>query len=310
MLNLEQLDPIDLNLLLQLHALLQERSVTQAAKRVHKTQSALSHALGKLRELFDDQLLVRSGSEMVLTPRAEQLLPVVEDALQTVYQVFRPPAGFDAARLRHSFTLSMTDMLELTLLPGLLWRLEAEAPHVQLRCRVSAQPEDDIQAGLADLAIGVLSKDLSGLLMQRLSEDRFVGLVSAKHQPFDPKTVTVEEYAKARHLLVAPRGEPGSVVDRALKALGLEREVVAQIPHFVAAPLILANTSAVLTVPETLARQLVALGAQVEVFEPPLELPTIPFAMMFHQSRRQDPAHIWLRAMIQSVFKEPARDDE
>lgn len=304
MINLDQLDPIDLNLLLQLHALLQERSVTQAAKRVHKTQSALSHTLNKLREIFNDQLLVRSGSEMVLTPRAQELLPTVQEALQTVYEVFRPPQGFDPLTLKHTFTLSMTDMLELTLLPPLLAALEERAPLVQLQCRTSTTPEQDVQRGEADVALGVLTKELSGLLTQRLSQDRFVGVVSAKHPPFDPSAVTLAQYANARHLLVSTRHEPGSVVDHALKQHDLTRQVVARIPHFVTAPLILADTRAVLTVPEMIAKQLLGLGAQIKLFDPPLELPKIQFALLFHQSRRQDPAHIWMRGLIHEVFRE------
>ena len=302
---------VDLNLLIQLGALLEERSVTQAARRLGRTQSGLSHALGKLRELFDDPLLVRSGSEMVLTPRAQELQPALEEALASLGALLRPAQGFEPAKLRHSVTLSMTDMIELALLPGLLHLLEIEAPGLRVRCKVSASPEQDVQAGESELAIGVFWRDLSGLIIQPLARERFVGLVSAEHSPFDPAQVTLAQYAQARHLLVTPRGEHESgVVDRALKAHGLERQVVALLPHFVTAALILARTRAVLTVPASIAHQMLALGVNLLAFEPPLELPEMTSSMLFHQSRRRDPAHMWLRALVQRVARDAYADRE
>src|SRR5262249_11734519 len=119
---------VDLNLLVALDAVLKERHVTRAAERIGLSQPAMSNALGRLRQLFNDELLVRSATGLQLTPRGEELGRAIQPLLRQIARVFDTDAGFAAAQSRRTFTIRLSDLLELLLLPPLLQQLKTEAP--------------------------------------------------------------------------------------------------------------------------------------------------------------------------------------
>lgn len=285
---------LDLNLLPVLAVLLEERSVTRAGRRLGRTPSAVSHALSRLRELLDDPILVRTGSGLRPTPLAEQLRAPLEALLGSVEGVVRAEP-FDPARSRRQLALVATDYLQLVWLPPLMARLAA-APGLDLR--VLAPPDDLLEAlgaGQVDMALVVSFREAPALHVRTLGEDRFVCLLREGHPALE-RGLDLQTYASLGHVLVAPSGRPGGFVDRALEREGLRRRVAVQLPHFLAAPALIARTELVLTVPERLARALQSPGL---VLAPaPLALEPIPLRLIWHERTHADPACRWLRERV------------
>jgi len=305
--NAVHLARVDLNLLVVLHELLRARSTTEVARRLGRTQSAISHALGRLRDTFRDPLFVRAGATLRPTARAEELAGPLAQLLSSTDALLRDSdQTFDPARVERTFTIGTTDFTEILLLPSLLPRLRREAPGLDLRS-VFVGPDLDraIQTREIDLAIGTLFRDLTGLVEQLLYEDRLVCVMRRDH-PKARRKLDLATYLALDHALVAPRGLPGSTVDAALAPRGLRRRVVLTLPHFAAAALVVAETDLVLTLPERFARWMAA-RTPLKVLEPPLELPGFRFSMLFSSTMRDDPAHAWLRRAILDAFRPPGK---
>jgi DNA-binding transcriptional LysR family regulator len=291
---------IDLNLLTSLDVLLEEASVTRAAKRLGKTQPAVSHNLRRLRELLGDPLLVRTPHGMQATPRAHELRPAVRAALEAAETVLQAAPRFDPARAERSFVLAMADQAAFQLLPPLVQRLAVAAPGITLQLR---PPPTDLAAALAEgeleLTIGVFSDSPSGIRTELLWAEHFACVVRrggpATRGPFD-----LRRYLARPHLLVAPRGRPGSIVDDLLARDHLHRRISVVVPHFLVVPPIIAASDLVWTAPDGLARALAPRYGLV-VRPPPLELPSFAIAMRWHLRLDRDPGLAWLRAQLREV---------
>lgn len=282
--------------LVALDALLQSGSVSAAARQLGVTQSAMSHTLARLRRDLDDPLLVRSGRGLVPTARAERMAPRLREAVMALEAAVAAAPGFDPGTARRAFRVAMPDYGELVLLPPLMARLEREAPGVDLA--VVRAGGEALDGGDVDLVIQPRRKedDRAGLRARALFRDRFVCVLRHGH-PLTVGEFTVERFAAARHLLIAPRGRPGGVVDEALRARGLERRTVVTAPSFVAAPYVVARSDLVLTLAERVAR-LVAAGLPLHILPPPLDVPGFTTSMIWHERMEQDPGHSWLRGVI------------
>jgi DNA-binding transcriptional LysR family regulator len=298
-----RLASVDLNLLVACDALLEERSVTRAAKRLKITQSAASHTLSRLRELFGDPLLVRAGNAMVLSERAARLVEPVRDALDRVTAVLEQGPTFDPKTARRQFSLSTSDYGELVLLPALVERLTREAPNLDLA--IIPPPPDSaalLRSGGLDLGLGPITEAASGIVSRRVFEDRFVCVVRAGH-PLARQRLTLEQYLELGHLLIAPRSARPSHVDVALSKIGRTRRVVVVVPHFLIAPFVVARSNLVLTLPARVAKTFSAALSLVQV-EPPLEVGGFTFRLFWHEQRRHDAGHAWLRDLIHAVCNE------
>jgi DNA-binding transcriptional LysR family regulator len=288
---------IDLNLIPILKTLVETRSVSVAAKRLGLSQSATSHALGRLRDLFGDPLLVRVGRTLVPTPRALAALEPLAGGLAMIEHGLRSPAPFEPRTAAQSFRVLSGDYPEIVILPPLVRHLRAEAPLVDLWFEpVTPGAFDRLGRGEVDLLINLspsVSSDRSALHYAPLLEDHFVSLVRKGH-PLTRGKMTVKRFAEANHLFIAPGGKPGGVLDTALAERGLSRRVALAVPHFVVAPYVVAETDLVLTVGRRLAHAL-SKSANVHVFETPLALPSFEIGMYWHPRSDTDPAHQYLR---------------
>lgn len=298
---------VDLNLLVALRALLRERHVTRAARSIGLSQPAMSHALGRLRELFADELLVRTPRGMQPTPRAEAIAPALSRALEDVARIVSPPEKFDPARSRRSFTILADDYTELVMLPKLLARLWAEAPGIDVRVRPQhAGWLDDLLEGRADIAAipGVRTAASGSVVVQKVLHEDYVCVVRADH-PRVKKKITLADYLALPHALIAPRGESGSVVDSALGRLRRTRRVAVEIPHFLVAPHVVRATDVVLMLAERVAT-VMAPPFELRVLAPPPELGLTGFdvSLAWHERQRNDDAHAWLRRHWLAVAKD------
>ena len=292
---------VDLNLLVVLDELLRHRSTTKVARRLGRTQSAVSHALARLRSTFHDPLFVRAGAALRPTASAEALaapLRAVLDAAEALLSGTR--AAFDPARLERTFVIGGTDYAEIVLLPRLLPALRREAPAVSLVTRFLG---DDVDRAMKtrelDLAFGASLRALPGITVRKVVDVPMVVLLRRGH-PVLRGRLTARRYAALEHVLVTPRGLPGSAVDSALEPLGLARRVLLRVPHFAAAAVVVAHTDLVVTMPADfatgLARRLGLVTRPV-----PFPLPPSTFFLGYSSTYEDDVAHRWFRERVLAV---------
>ena len=304
------LGEVNLNLLVALDALLIEGSVTQAAGRLGITQSAMSHRLKALRALFDDPLFVRGeGGGLKATPLALSLSAPVARGLGELARVVRREVVFQPDTAERTFTLGMGDSFVVTLLPKLWARVQSVAPKVNVkveglhRKRVGQQLEE----GDIDLVVTVrpqatllpMLPGVGGLRQRFLRREGFACLVREGH----PKVgghLTLDDFCDIPHALISPQGAGDGVVDVALRAVGRSRRVAMRLPYFLAAPLMVANSDLLLTVPRRLAT-LFADSFALRLLEPPLPLPTFDVLGVWHERFDQEPANQWLRSLLWQV---------
>lgn len=289
---------IDLNLLVAFDLLLERRSVRAAARAAHVTPSAMSHTLGRLRALFDDELLVRAGAEMVPTARAEALVGPVRDALAAVRVALTPPERFDPTTLRRAFRIVATDHVSTVLLPRVAALLRAEAPGVDLHERpLVPGVMDELRRGEADVAIGIFPEATPEMRARRLFSDGFVTVARVDHPRLRGPALTLDDFLVEGHLLVAPRGTPSGLIDAVLAERGLQRRVVRTVPHFLAALWQVQDDDLLLTV----SRRLVAVVAgrlPLRVFATPLSVPDYHLSALWHPRTESAPDDAWLRSVL------------
>jgi DNA-binding transcriptional LysR family regulator len=299
--NMHQVDlsNVDLNLLKLFEALVRERSVTQAGLHLGLSQPAASRALGRLRTMLGDRLVVRGKLGLELTPRGEMLAGPVAKLLDDARGIVAP-AVFDPASATGRITIAAHDHLSMTVLAGLMTRFERLAPALSLHI---AQPAGDnvrlIEQGGADLALGIFSPLPGSFHRRGLYDDSFVCVARSGH-PVAAEGLSLERYAALRHVAVTISGLGQSAVDVALSALGLTRHVALRVPHFLAGAMLVADSDMILTLPSRLAR-LLAKRLPLVLIELPLEVAPLSPAMIWHQRVHRDPAHVWVRRQLIDV---------
>jgi DNA-binding transcriptional LysR family regulator len=294
---------LNLNLLPILDALLGERSVSGAGRRLGMSQPAVSSALAQLRVLFDDELFVRSGNAMVPTERALSLAAPLRSALITLADALAPSATFEPKTLRRSFVIVTTDFVAFVLLPRLLARLEREAPGIELQIRAwpHHRVSPELDRGDADLMLGFYSDLPPRHFDQVLFEDRFVCAVRKGHPRVKGK-LSLSSYLELSHVLVSHDREARGVVDEALGERGLERRIGLRVSHFLLVPPILAETNYVAALSELIARPF-ARRLPLQVLPSPVPLPVAYVRQVWHARTHNSPAHVWLRATIAEVAR-------
>jgi DNA-binding transcriptional LysR family regulator len=297
------MESIDLGLLATLDALLQEGSVTGAARRVGLSTPAMSHALARIRERLDDPILVRAGRGMVLTPRAESLRPRVHAVVAEARATLSPERPFVPAELTRGFVLIASDYVTSVLGDTIDRVLSAEAPSTVLRVVPNAVDDPAVlREGRADLAVGIYGELPAEMRSRALLSDRFVVVARADH-PEVGKRLSLQRFVRLQHLQVAPRGQPGGYIDDVLRDKGLTRHVARALPYFLPALHLVAKTDYLLTVSERLARRHAeALG--LRLFEPPMELRPYALSLVWHPRFDGDEAHRFLREVIVRAARE------
>jgi DNA-binding transcriptional LysR family regulator len=297
---MENIGAVDLNLLVVFEALIAERSVTRAAGRVGLSQPAVSNALARLRLLLNDPLLVRTGRGMEPTARALELSGPIQQALEGIRRALSPSASFEPERSPYTFRVRSADNLELSLLPRLLERLGRLAPLVDIVVdRVGDTTEEDLRTGRIDLYLGSWFNVPSGLEQYLLQHETFA-CIARKGHPLIKSRLTLKAYMRAGHVLVEAGDRPSSVVDTVLADRGLGRRVVLRTPHFLVAPLMVARTDLIATLPRSVAASY-AQFLPLNVFDPPLDAPGFPVQMVWHRRTREQAPHRWLRRLIMDL---------
>lgn len=305
--SLHLMEPSDFALLSTLDALLQEGSVTLAARRVGLSTPAMSHALARARARLGDPILVRAGRNMVLTPRAEALKPRIHTLVSEVYQALAPPEIFAPSAIERTFLVHATDHV-LTLLGVALNRiLQAEAPGISLRFTPNT-PDDAtrLRDGGSDLAVGIYGDLPPEMRTRQLLTDRFVCVTRAGNLAIGGR-LTLEQFVRIPHIQVAPRGQPGGYLDDVLRERGLTRRVAVAVPFFLTALHLVAHTDYLLTVSERMAKAMAgSLG--LRLLEPPVPLRPYALSLVWHPRFDADPGHRFLREALSRAANEVAGD--
>jgi DNA-binding transcriptional LysR family regulator len=306
-----ELHEVDLNLLVVFNQLLAERRVSKVAENLGISQPGVSNALAKLRKLFGDELFLRTPKGMEPTPFADQLAEPVGYALAMLHSGLNQRTHFEPARAERAFTIGMTDIGEIHLLPGLLARLRQEAPGITLSTvrNAAVNLRDDLESGRVDLAIGLLPQLKAGFFQRRLFTQRYVCLLRRGHR-LDKRRISLAEFSAAEHLLVVSAGTGHGKVDELLRRSGIERRVRLTVPHFVSIGHILRGSDLITTVPEFLADGLVEPFGLAKVPHP-AKLPEVPIDVFWHAKYHRSPANRWLRDVVFDLFSDrgarPAR---
>lgn len=295
-------DKLDLNLLRVFDALMGERQVAAAARRLGLSAPATSNALARLRRATGDALFTRTPAGMQPTAYAQGIAAPVRAALAALEQSLQGPARFDAATSRRAFRVAMSDIGEIWFLPTLMAALRAEAPSVTLATvrPGTVELKTTMADGGVDLAIGWLPALGAGFHQRRLFAQRYVTLMAAGH-PLARGRLTRERFLRARHAVVQAAGSGHERVQALLRRAGVPDPVALQLPHFVAVPYIVAESDLIVTVPEKLAERAVAAFGLVQR-ELPIALPSFEVNVFWHQRAHQDPGNRWLRERLTQLF--------
>jgi DNA-binding transcriptional LysR family regulator len=305
---------IDLNLLVYLDALLRERNVTQAANQLSLSQPAMSNGLRRLRELFDDPLLVRTSEGMTPTERALELEPIVREVLSKVDHAVQPRTEFEPEKAERVFRIMASDYAEATLLPSVLGKLRELAPGITLDIMT---PSDvsflDVERGKVDMVINRFDSMPQSFHQILLWNDSFTCVVNTNNPVLED--FTLDNYMEADHVWVSKTGmgvgvgvDPSDVqrlgwVDAALNKLGKKRQIRVFTRHYQAAMTMAEQNDLIVTLP-TRAAQLKKDNPRVVLREPPLEIPPLELKMAWSPLLQHNPANKWLRKLITDTARE------
>ncbi|NOW48772.1 LysR family transcriptional activator of mexEF-oprN operon [Novosphingobium sp. SG751A] len=297
-------DPLlrmDLNLLLVLEAMFEERSVSRVAVRLGRSQPAISASLTRLRTLFDDPLFIRSRAGMSPTPRALELSDSIRPLLPRLRSAIEVSSDFDPAQSTRTFTIATVDDLEPFMGPAIIKRLSHEAPLARLRLVNSDgsplpyKDREDI-----DVMLTVLPGQApSWLHTQKLADADYVMVYDQSIMP--GRSGALDDYINARHLLVSFRGDFRGVADNALASMGLKRQVTMVTPRFSSVYFMLHGTDLVATLPAYVAKVIPA-SFSLTSCPLPFYIPPVEFFMCWHRRTDADPGNRWFRNLLAEIF--------
>jgi len=304
---------IDLNLLVYLDVLLRERNVTNAASHLGLSQPALSNGLRRLRELFDDPLLIRTSEGMVPTDRALKLQPVIRDVLSKIDKAVQPQAAFDPTKDEHFFRIMASDYAESALFPHVLRQLREKAPGIVLDIMT---PSDvsflDVEQGKVDMAINRFDSMPQSFHQKAIWVDDFSCLLSVNNPIAED--FTLETYLEAAHIWVSKTGMGVGVgmnpldvqhlgwVDEALRSIDKQRHIAIFTRHYQAAMLLAEQNDLIVTLPSK-AAELQRDNPRVVIKKPPFEIPPLDLTMAWSALLQHNPAHQWMRRFIVDVAR-------
>lgn len=301
---------LDLNLLHVLVAIDQQRSVSAAALALGRSQPSVSVALRKLRDYFEDPLFIRTGNVMQPTPRAANLIKSAHSILARIDLDIVAEAEFDPRTSRSAVTFALSDVGEVVVLPAIMKELRQQMPQAPIRSLSlpANQVATELESGGVDLAIGYFP-DLKtrNFYQQGLYFDTFACLIRAGH-PIASDTLSIKQYLLLEHVVVRAESRTEEVIERFLARKRIRRNVVLTTPHFASAPMIVAQSDLVVTIPQPLAQYFSRVGANVRVVGLPFEPPRIALKQFWHRKYHRDARNRWLRNLVCRLFQSGNQD--
>ncbi len=291
---------VNLNLLKVFATLMREQNVSVTAKRLQLSQPAISNSLQQLRELFQDELLIRGPKGMVPTQKALLLAPQIDQLLSQLEGVLFHEEGFDYQTSTRLFTLGMTDYAEYVILPALYKQLKQVAPGIALKIVTyhDFSPQD-FECGKLELGIGLEKKYAKPLKVERLFKDHPVCVARKEHALFK-KPMTLKRYLQAKHLATCIHSDGLARADQALKKIHLERQIQLTLQNFLPAFHILSTSDLVGTFSENVAK-LFLKKYNLQYAIPPFVIPDYYIVQLWHRQQNNDAGLLWLRQLVKQV---------
>lgn len=290
---------LDLNLLVTLDALLRERNITRAGRRVGLSQPATSAALSRLRHMFDDALLVRSGRGYTLTPVAAALCEPVQQILVLIQRTLERRVPFDPASSERELRVAASDFVVMVLGPALAARLSTEAPRTRLKLRsLQSDAGRQLSARKLDLVIHPAGA-LPGFESHVLFEERWTVAAWRGNRQIG-RRLDRARFEALPHVQFGLGAAEKTVADRALDAQGVERRVQVVTESFAAMPLLLRGSNRIAVMHTRLAKRL-APSCELRLYPLPFQVPPLVEVMSWHPLEDSDPAHVWFRGIVAEV---------
>lgn len=296
-----KLSGLDLNLLVLLEALLEEKNVTRAGARVGLSQPAASHALKRLRHLLDDPLLEKDGRRLRLSKRAHELRAPLTHTLDDLRRMLEAPPPFDAASSHFNVRLFASDHIVFVLLPSLTRRLAVEAPHAEITIHWTRGDEalELIDDGRVDLAVGRYHNAPGSICRTNLYDEVLVVQARKGHPIFDG-ALTAEAFASYPRIATSFDGRTFGDQEQAIARAGLSVRSRVVLPHLVAAPMLTLDSDFVTIGPKRMAERLSRL-VDLDWRPLPFDVASVPIEMIWHEKTGADPALAWFRGLVASV---------
>ena len=297
-----RLEDLDLNLIVTLHWLLTEQSVTRAATRLDVSQPTVSHALSRLRTLLGDPLLIKSGRTMLPTKKAEALQPKVAEAIDRMRELLLEEEAFDPSNQSGRFRIAVIDSIGALVVRAWQNAVLPDAPNLELDILQPAQPQaQDLIAGKIDAIILPEPKmlhlppsvNIDEFVQRPLFEEHYVTAVRRGH-PLD-NGIDIDAFVKADHILINPEGLDIGAVDQVLQAAGLKRRIGFRTETFLLALDVLQNSDCVLTAPQNL---FASAGDRFTIMPCPVNVPSYTMYIGWHPNWTHDPQHRWVRERL------------
>ena len=287
---------LDLNLLIALDVLIAEASVTKAAVKLNMSQSAMSHALKRLRTILNDEILIRTSGEMEVTPYAWQISDRVRQILIDIESTLLSETTFNSATAQETFRIAASDYVEATIGINLIQQLATQAPGIRIRITNLDKETvmDALDENRIDLIINARLPLKSWHVEQNLYREEFVCVVRSDEALTE---LSMEDYLRRSHLLVSMRDDFQGKVDEILEQQQQSRQVIWSTPHFMAIPFLLANSDCVALLPRRMAQQC-AKAMDLKLLSPPMTIEGFTVSMIWHQRNTNRPQHQWLRAQV------------
>ena len=294
---------IDLNLLNVFDALMHERNLTRAGRRIGLNQPAASHALGKLRQMLHDDLFIRTPEGMRPTSRAEEMAEPVDDALRML-SIALKAGSFDPANSARGFTVAVNHYASRAVVPALARNVSNEAPRVCLDVRSldTGNVLDQLDAGGTDVALTTLVDGGERFKCVHLMDDDYVALLDKAHSAAGEAELPVEQVAEIPHIVIGSSSDDATTfVDEALEEQGQACTIATRAP-LLSIALMLVNSNRLAVVPRRMANYLVSVRPLVQK-ELPFRTPRIDLSMIWQRRLDNQPAHRWLRDMIRKSVR-------
>jgi LysR family transcriptional regulator, nod-box dependent transcriptional activator len=293
-------EKLDLNLLVVLDALLEEQSVSLAAERLHLSQSGASAALSRLREFFEDDLLVPSGRTMACTPRGETLVQPVKEALALIRETILTPDEFDPAVSERAISIASIDVVAHVLLTEALGRFSKEAPNMRFTVLpLTEDPLAMLQRGQTDIIIALDYLVDANLPSEHLYDEDFV-VISWKGNLHIKDELTSELYEQLGHVSVRLNHNARGFDETALRRIGINRNIKTYAPSFASVPRFVIKTNRIATIHRHLANQ-ISDTLPINVFELPFEFPTVREVAQWSAKNANDEAVRWVVGRLKEI---------
>lgn len=292
---------LDFKLLSIFYYIYKFKSVSATADRLALSQPAVSNLLNKIRNYYQDPLFVRIGNEMIPTELSKQLFPLVSEVLSKVEVIQNYTVQFDQHNSQQKFTIAMTDVAHLVLLPRISQHLKQHAPKVKLNVRaITSETSYQMANGEIDLAMGFLPHLESGFYQQKLFEQHYVVIAAKTHPRLTDEYLSIEQYLQESHIDI-DAGIGHYHIENELSKLGVKRDFLMRLPSYLGVGLVVQETDAIATVPYYLSEVLLARG-NLKILQAPIDFPTYAIKQYWHLSSHHKTSHEWFRHMCYEVL--------